>query len=474
MKVYDYVTLGDGDFTYSLDLCRFLRVETSVNEYRRQNDIMSATSSLDEGVGRRIEVFCTGIDSRDDLSKYADIDNTLQRINELGGPIPMLYKSGNEPTYKSGNEPTHETSTSSCLPSMNIHIHHCVNAIQSNDHTDLKSNPTIPLGIRFKQVIFNHPHLGVEDAVKHSRFLSHLFHSADRHWLSVKPNAGVFHLTLVKGQFERWKCKDAAEKHGFVVLNRMPFNPPPPPGKYIDYVLKPDTEERSNSSERSVKKHRPSFVMNTKLFQSKDDYQSRFQHRRHQSGRSFASRAEGGSETITLGRKDDHGFYLVTSLSWQNFKLYEEKLQCPHCDKSFNDNRALKNHIKCVHDDSRAKVTFTCALCYDNKRIFTSKEALDAHKKAKHGKYSIVKPDWAKDEVTNCNDTHKTATNEAIDYCKICEVRFFNEADKLKHLEEFIPTITMKSKQTIFKCSKCQKLLHDRRAQQQHEIFCQK
>mmetsp|Transcript_24881 Transcript_24881/g.37187 ORF Transcript_24881/g.37187 Transcript_24881/m.37187 type:complete len:117 (+) Transcript_24881:614-964(+) len=29
------------------------------------------------------------------------------------------------------------------------------------------------------------------------------------------------------------------------------------------------------------------------------------------------------------------------------------KFKCPHCDKSFRDERARKNHIKCVHQNCK-------------------------------------------------------------------------------------------------------------------------
>lgn len=490
MKPFDYITLGDGDFTYSLDLCRFLRAQASlksVEEYNHeQKKIQSGDDDKndnDDQEEKIFSVFCTGIDSRSELqAKYGDIENTLKRISSLSGKVPTLLNT---------NKQDYSAST------MNIHLHHCVNAIHSDCPTDLKPEPTLPPGCKFKQVIFNHPHLGSEDAAKHSRFLAHFFHSASNHWLSH--SGGVLHLTLVKGQYERWKCEDAAKKNGFVVLNRGSFNPPPPPGHYVDKMMMMNRTEEEDG-ERSCKKFKlMPFTNATKAYQNRDDYKNRFQHRRHQSGKSFASRAEGGSETITFGRKVNCGSYVATCLPWQNFQyedlLSVKSLECPHCDKCFGDNRALKNHIKCVHTNGRTvdKATaYTCALCKGTQRIFTSEKALEAHKKAKHGKHIDVKPDWAKEECTQCpNETKKdlqshpnditrntnTTTNKEeqviISHCSVCDLKFYSVEDELKHLEEFIPVTTTNVKSKTYQCSSCSKVFHDRRAQQQHENFCQ-
>jgi hypothetical protein len=40
-------------------------------------------------------------------------------------------------------------------------------------------------------MIFNHPHLGTEDALLHSRFLTHLFHTSTGRW--VKPDGVLLH-----------------------------------------------------------------------------------------------------------------------------------------------------------------------------------------------------------------------------------------------------------------------------------------
>jgi hypothetical protein len=85
----------------------------------------------------------------------------------------------------------------------------------------------------YNHVIFNHPHLGTEDALLHSRFLAHLFHALTGRWM--KPDGGLLHPTLVIEQCKRWRCLEWADRHGLVLIQRGKFIPPllllllPPP-----------------------------------------------------------------------------------------------------------------------------------------------------------------------------------------------------------------------------------------------------
>ena len=94
-------------------------------------------------------------------------------------------------------------------------IGHVVNAIlhfqngKNVDNED-RSRPMIPSNLQpATYVIFNHPHLGVEDAARHAHFLSHLFHSVVNGWME---RDGRFFLTLAAGQWERWEGAVTAQK----------------------------------------------------------------------------------------------------------------------------------------------------------------------------------------------------------------------------------------------------------------------
>jgi hypothetical protein len=113
------------------------------------------------------------------------------------------------------------------------------------------------------------------------------FHSVNNHWLVPDDS---LHLTLINGQLDRWKCQEAAESNGFELVHRDSFKALPSPGQYMQLMLK-ECKIHNDGKKKMV------------AYQSKVDFKCRYQHRRHdQSGRKgCASRAKGGSETLSLG-----------------------------------------------------------------------------------------------------------------------------------------------------------------------------
>ncbi len=164
------ITLGDGDFTYSLDLARYISHDDNHN----------------------VELICTGIDTHEELlAKYKDAPYVLGQLHAL----------------KSSR--------------LSISVKHGVNAILNSSDHGVHAR-TIGQG---DHVMFHHPHLGTEDAALHGRFLCHFFHSCVNGWM--KAQGGLVHLTLVNGQYERWNCEQAASSQGLKLLHRKPFVPPP-------------------------------------------------------------------------------------------------------------------------------------------------------------------------------------------------------------------------------------------------------
>lgn len=60
---------------------------------------------------------------------------------------------------------------------------------------------------RFDLVIWNHPHLGLEDFRLHRLLLAHFFDSAAR---VLKAQHGAVAVSVVNGQEERWNIKGQA------------------------------------------------------------------------------------------------------------------------------------------------------------------------------------------------------------------------------------------------------------------------
>ena len=475
-SVKDYITLGDGDFTYSYDLCRFLQAQASISA----SSIHSASKQQQSKV---ISIVCSGIDPLTELqNKYKDADFLMKKIDSLNEVAPSLWRSKHEDGHghvskrqRANANPDEKTTID-----LKISLHHSVNAIMPWSSEDNETNctlqptPSLPQ-CTFNHVIFNHPHIGNEDAQLHSRFLSHFFHSVDNHWLAP---SGILHLTLVKGQFERWKCKEAAERNQLEVVHRDIFKPPPSPGEYVQFMLKEVGVHGDESN-------------NIMTFQAKDDFKCRYQYRRHQTGKSFANRAKGGSETISFRRKSGLQCDTLLHLPWQNldFRKDDNTLCCPHCSKYFCNERARKNHIKCVHngsgegDNNKSIIALFCEICGEQ-RTFPNHDALQAHTKAKHsGSHTDIKPEWSaavsgntSTAITSKLQNDNQGLGSASDCCTICGFEFENRGQKLKHFYEFIPqfstTENADKELLLFACFNCNKSFKNMRAQKQHENFC--
>ena len=474
-----YILLGDGDFTYSLDMCRYLAA------------LLPSDSSPSH-----YDVTCTGVDSSTEVkSKYKDADFILSNIQSINKRPVHIIDNSVQVTSK---------------------IVHGVNAVEPTPE-----NSTISLQ-HFDHVLFHHPHLGIEDAKLHKRFLLHFFHAANYRWM--KPNGGLLYLTLVRGQCERWNCISGAERHGLRLLRRSKFRPPPPP-------------------------------------LSGDD-KTYYQLRRHQCGKSFANRrvmqgettrgadVDGDSETLVFGRISDYSVESsldvdVSMLPWEhveekdtcqsthtdedNIGISNERSSslsnpypCNYCTKSFLEQRSLKNHIICSHPDCKEAVAWNqkkkkkkkdkkrkldgntclpeeqsqqqrsnnigerliCKICECQKkageptRIFPHKQALLDHERAKHsGVHLNIKPDWFKGGEDNCvrvGEQNGNLDSSSAGSCPICDLNFLTDADRIRHEQDFIPDFSSgtEASQTSFKCSYCSKTFREERAKRQHENFC--
>lgn len=520
-----FILLGEGDFTYSLDLCRFIVASaSSTTASDDDDDEFGAIKQKSASDGRvSISIACTGIDTLHELrKKYKDIEFVLRNIR----------KSNNE----HGRIRVETT------------ILHGINAVEA-ECNDI--NDTINSACKeFDHVIFNHPHLGTENAQLHSRFLQHLFHACVKRWM--KPRTGHLHLTLVNGQCARWNCIEGAMRHGLVLLRRGPFCPPPPP---------PITTIDSETNEKTY-----------------------YSLRRHQSGRSFANRRamqleDGGnqnndSETLVFGRScDDHKIADIDLFPWEFITRGTENcvttldasaeassnnhtslFPCTYCSKSFHEHRSLKNHLLSLHptceevrtwnieksqkrnkrrklnnegncngenpiddvknismrqSDDKAALRdsdgdgiqgppWICSLCDSQRRIamqrkFPHKDALLAHQQAKHfGSHLNIKPDWHQNEhVKEINITDESHDSETggdkgcSRSCPICDKKFISDNEESLHAMEFLPSnsalATATTQQFASKdilqsnrstCTYCSRSFGGVRARLQHENFC--
>ena len=388
-----YLTLGDGDFTFSLDLAGWLSHATK-----------------NESNPRRRTLICTGLDSFPSLThKYRDTPFLLKQLTK----------------YNSDR--------------FSVIVGHEVNAIAAPKEDIMLSQ--LPAHI----VIFNHPHLATENAKLHGHFLHHLFDSVSHTYMAV---GGIFLLTLAQGQYERWDCEKAAAKQGMKFLWRGVFHPPP---------LRNDTANVSRTY---------------------------YSLRRHQTGKSFANRVLGASETLVFHRTEEtidlqwktyvEWLFLSATESDDTTQRTEQPLDshpCPHCAKVFSEQRSLKNHMQSKHAKRKRETAFTCATCSREgvTRVFDSAQGLEDHMNVKHrAVHTSIRPDW-------CQISDETSPAEKLVaplQCPICEARLFgsdpDQALKM-HMESFLP---QNEDQLSFACSFCDKVFPQDRARLQHENYC--
>lgn len=421
-----FITLGDGDFTWSLDLARYLFTSLSKNE--------NGTNLLLPQGYDSVRLVVTGIDSLKEFQhKYRNYNYTLRELEQFNRK--SRTETGSE--YR-----------------IHVEIAHEINAIVQSSSANSVYNQ------QGHVIIFNHPHLGTEDAKLHSQFVCHLFHSVQQFWIvpysgetgGLLDLKGVFYLTLANGQFERWKCHAAAKRHGMKLIHQSIFVP------------------------------KPSSIVG---------FTSMYGHRRHQTGKSFASRTS-GSTTYTFVRECDHDTTTNSLAHFIQLPWFEENNEgeidsvrsssfiCSICDKHFREERSLRNHVISLHGNSKRKrsesdtTKYSCSQC--NARYFDSLDALHDHIIAKHdGIHSEKVPVWAAvhNAATSTIRLNDNDASQAYGTCPICDAKFSSTDDARDHHKIFIPSLVdMIHNVEIIQCRFCRKIFREVRAQQQHENFC--
>jgi Domain of unknown function (DUF2431)/Zinc finger, C2H2 type len=496
-----FITLGDGDFTWSLDFGRYIFATTAT------------TTTLN------CRLIATGIDSEEEVAyKYRHYSTLVEREWQR-----LQHQAA--------------TTNSAATVKFTVEKRHGINAL---DNCSLHSNPVPPGHF----VFFHHPHLGTENAALHAQFLSHLLHSVAQYWLrrrrcpdrplvpsqsACTPICAVFYLTLVEGQWERWNGPQAARRHGMILTERLTFVPTP----VLAVAPSDDDIHQQNTGNKTTTS------TTTTLY---------YEHRRHQTGKSFAARAKGGSETLVFVRQQDADFVnsnrpriasvgnlidlpwfvpksngAVTAVDHPDGRLpgvvnesSKPSSQCPipfpcrYCPKSFREARSLTNHVQSKHSSAKAADTtssmtsldddnndrkrkhkesdsdetvthLVCPYCEatpnisnsSTRRTFDSPSALQAHITAKHtALHATIPPDDSSSSPAH----HGYGPSADLDFgiCDICGHVFVSALDQTNHETAFVPVPSSSRSEaaSTHHCRFCDKSFRQTRAVLQHENFC--
>lgn len=145
----------------------------------------------------------------------------------------------------------------------------------------------------FDEVVFSHPHLGVEDGPAHHRLLAHYFAAA-------RAVAPVVRVTLAASQASLWRCDAAAARCGLRLARRDPF---------LDDRVPGYTRRRS---------------LRGATF-------------RHRTPRASATRAYASPGVVVL------------PVAWAGLPRAAADARCPRCGRRCRDARAYATHWKDAH-----------------------------------------------------------------------------------------------------------------------------
>jgi tRNA (guanosine-2'-O-)-methyltransferase len=372
----------------------------------------------------------------------------------------------------------------------------------------------------FDCIIFNFPHLGIEDAKSHGYMTAHVMHSMQQ---SLKPIIGCFFISLANAQWKRWNVANKAIKTGLELIGNPEFITSDWDGyevrrhingknfqsrveecSYYCYNLKDSPSPSSSASTNKEKNFLLLFLENPPVVEpttsTKDvetvadtgadtsagtaDIEKRKKKKEKSEKATEQKLAKRKMHSSTAGMWSRMGEKQIDN---NNANAGGAGYKCDVCNRIYTVEQAVVSHCYNVHVLTKVKDTsgtMQCKQCNPIK-IFSSKQALQAHIISVHGMFSVLAPKWAADSVngdildyaaSNIAATHtKTNTNtdtnkHEYEYeCKICGMYLQTLESLNKHLSTgFQPQDTIYS----FSCKKCSKVFSEERALRQHQNTC--
>ena len=341
----------------------------------------------------------------------------------------------------------------------------------------------------FSVIIFNHPHLGVEDAAAHRVLLAHFFFSCQMH---LRAN-GKIYISLVEGQPERWKLIHEAERAGYKLLSSAPMAADAFPGYEIRRThtgrsfVNSAAKRQSNFSQTSTvfcfTRHMGSL---TKTSISQYLKQSKATPRLHPAAAQSTTIAS--SSNLEASKPPDTSTSTSKCHSEGKGKGKKRKrvvrqdqlmFPCKECDRAFSTAQGLRTHTHQVHVlklyDAHLNMHASRVECPTCKRTFAGKNALENHTRAKHGRDPAIPAHWRQYERQSykliflgevSSSAHLSSSGRIL--CKICNCLFPNQSIFREHFVSLKPIVKPHS----YPCRGCGKNFKNERALRQHLNFC--
>lgn len=393
---YKILLLGEGDFSFTRALCRIIFSEDDI-ERRLKFVNYNLGIDLFENDLNNLKITCSSFDCLKELnSKYSDTSTILKEI----------MKNNNE-----DERIEFMTGVNSC---------------------DLKAS----FGTEeFDLIIWNHPHLGIENKNLHKFLITHLFHSANE----VLAKNGAIIITLVSGQETRWELFSGVSRTGFVLMEKILFIENEWPG----YVCRrnktgesfKNTKTKLNHNNCEMQSYMYQFVRRAEM----TDVNKKRHDRRCLNSEKCTPINDNVEKTPTSIKPVSIELKKCNSPQYiKKLKAVEQvpkDLICTYCSKRLNSTRAYTQHVRAVHEllkfgpsySSDCERYLPCV--FDHcKRLFRKVSDLDDHLKAKHyGPILTINPKQQTTSDQPCQSRERTC-DKSCD--KSCEKSCYNSCEE--------------------------------------------
>jgi len=392
--------LGEGNFSFA---------NAAANMIKKRDPLIFSFLELDAAAHTTVFLSCTSFDGPRQalLDKYPET-------------IPLFQKLE-----------SHE----------NVEIVHNVNAWDPRTFSQSHA--------KWSRILWNHPHLGIENFKQHRFLMSHLFYTTSQ---LLTDDDGLIMVTLVRGQAKRWDLKGCAERHGVVLVKVKPFVQ----SDYSGYEAKRNCHAKSFKAQ-CVKDHHQSAMQSfTFVFAKGHDKQ--------------AAAVFGVDYTEPAGLSDEGHIEKEN-----NPEVCLEKIKtftCEECKKSFSTSQGLCTHRRQVHELNKYTkfVTETeegileCDQC-DKK--FNDEEARWNHKISKHGEVRHGGFDnlFPNEEAKKAHHDGR----EGFTACEVCGQAVPDGWGMEQHEEALKPIVGLQAKCLLEGCGKT---FLETRALIQHIAYC--